>query len=673
MLIFSLLLSLFVNVSGYCVIPDIFRGHAWKYRKLQYGHAHSTVTFAADEIIFKNEEDQSVTKQACVEMVDIRKYIFKEIVNSNEVYKCIEIVARSKSIIQLKSSISSSVKSRSLCSHAQMELDPWLLVSYETVNHDFGACPFSGGFNMKILDKNGVNHGCNYMELPMRFESDCLAGEGITFSFREDECTGFIPMSVFQKTMCIASWHQNFHIFVVIRTLDQDNKLMILRLPKRLSSKHDHHLNMHLFMDLIAFDTPDIDLSHNFYKLILEKVVQKSLCADEYSNCPYKECSAYIEKQCPKSCGLCDVNKPLPVCSFPRRFRGTWYMQDTDGVHNVNISDSVFSVQSVGSFNCIQYEDSPPSKERIYTTETIFSNGCRPRFTCISFRRLSQSVISYAISQSYTWPFTHSNPGSAICKSDRFQPDGQPIGDKFRNYADTHKPLLPVSRSLHAVNCRLDSAYNFDAVIKNKGNCSGQLYQDCKNSSLIRIDYSNCRLYPSIKTYACAARFKDRYWETLTILQNIHESKESLCLVVSTMKEGRALLMPTSQCDKYSWQFVDNKLRTPEVIFDLKETGSKCMHIPITTLPPPSTYKPFPVPKHQEQSDVHIPSSSSEKFVDDKQSEVMLETSTTSEVRVNSETKNIVYNSPHSGTSRLSNTSNIVILSICILVMYTSI
>ncbi|KAK3084324.1 hypothetical protein FSP39_011572 [Pinctada imbricata] len=654
--------------GGFCVIPDSLRAQTWKYRNSRNGHAQSSVSFSVDKVVFKNTVDQSEEIWKCEEMVDVKKFIFSENDESETSYRCVEILERSQSIVQLKSSESSSVLSRSLCGHSSMKIDPWLLVSFDGVKYDFSHCPFSGGFNMKIVNQNGASHGCNYMELPMRFESDCLAGEGITFDFREQECAGFIPMSVFQKTMCISSWHQNYYIFVVIKTIDTQNKLWVLRLPRRLSTKHGHALHMTLFSDLIALDVPEAqhNLDLQIFTLILEKVVQRSLCADEYPNCALRECSAYIKKQCPKSCGVCNPSKPLPVCSYPRRFRGSWYMQDRFGTYNVNISDSMFTVKSVGSFSCIEYEDSPDSKDRMYTTETVFFNGCRPRFTCLSFRRISPSVISYSISQSYRWPFSTSSTGSAICSSDRFSPDNEPIGDRFRNYPGTHKPILPLSNSLKPVNCRLSSTYTFIAVIRGKGKCSGEIYQDCSNSSLVTVDYGNCRAYPFVKTYACAARFKERYWESLTILQNIHDRKDSACLVFSSLKKNKAILLPTSQCDKYSWQFVDNKLRSAEVTFSLTEQSEKCRSITTTTQLPLTT-RQHQLVDHQRQADVQIQTPKPERDAKNNEESIVNYGGPDSSDAKNKqrELDNLV-TSPRSGSTSLSFTTISIVIYIMI-------
>jgi hypothetical protein len=143
-------------------------------------------------------------------------------------------VQRGESVIQMKSSMPSDKPSSVLCDDRQVQLDPSLLVSYDMSQKEFQVCPFAGGYNMKLRDKGGTAHPCNSMELPMRFESECHKGEGITIDFRIDHCASNIPMSVTQKAICVTSWRQDGDVLTILRA-PGTNILWCLRIPARRS------------------------------------------------------------------------------------------------------------------------------------------------------------------------------------------------------------------------------------------------------------------------------------------------------------------------------------------------------------------------------------------------------------------------------------------------------
>lgn len=105
---------------------------------------------------------------------------------------------------------------------------------------------------------------------------------------------------------------------------------------------------------------------------------------------------------------------------------------DRNGVSHINITDTYLTIENVGSFRCVMFPDSPSRKSRMYTTVSLFQDGCRPRYTCVKLRRLGPSVLRYALSRSYVWPDLEHKFGEAICSHGQFGMDPEPINDLYR-------------------------------------------------------------------------------------------------------------------------------------------------------------------------------------------------------------------------------------------------
>ncbi|XP_060078379.1 uncharacterized protein LOC132557869 [Ylistrum balloti] len=581
---FLLTLTLVGSVRENCVFPYYITDIHWNYKIAVSKSERTQVVFTNNDVTFTTQQLPSEyvmnrVTYICDEMADMNKFLLKSFEDDGIAqFKCLEIIERSKSVLQFRESKTQATKSLSLCNQENLILDPWPVISYTDILSDNSPCPVNAGYNMKIADGNGNDLGCNFMDLPMRFESDCLAGEGVVFNFRKHECTSFLSTEILQKTICITHWVEGNFLFTIVRKHDSGD-VWCLRFPRRRIGKA---IKVELFTDIICPENPPSNYNVNFFTLYLEKEVQTDLCADEYSQCSRKPCMSYIRDQCHKSCGKCKVDEPLPVCSFPRRFRGEWYLGNSQP-ENINISESVMQIGSIGHFKCVAFSDSPPSKERIYTTISLFENGCRPRYTCLDLKRISPSVIGFSISQSFVWPLNDNHPGESICSKERFEPDNEPIGDRYRSPPNAAKPILPISRTLVPTSCHLKSVYNFRALIKRTSSCNGKIYQDCKNSSLIRMEFNRCRIQQDSLNFMCVASFKGRYWEKLLILVNIDNVYDSKCLAFTSLKPLEALMLHSSQCDMYAWSYYDASIRSAYMHFHLQPQDKTCKDIPLPT------------------------------------------------------------------------------------------
>ena len=231
-------------------------------------------------------------------------------------------------IVQVMWSRESEQFDPALCEDRHLVLDPWLLVSFRRLRGDYTPSPFKGGFSMRITDSYDGENGCNYMHRPMKFESDCLAGEGVLIDFISENCLPALSaMLVKQRTLPVATWKHKGDHYVVLRRRDAW-EVFCLRLPATAAS----HLNAFLFMDVACPTGRAAELLNvprdpevRYLVLHLQRHVYRHLCDDEYPQCSAVTCNSYVRHECQKSCGVCDPSRPPPACSFPRRLRGQWY------------------------------------------------------------------------------------------------------------------------------------------------------------------------------------------------------------------------------------------------------------------------------------------------------------------------------------------------------------
>ncbi|XP_067670085.1 uncharacterized protein [Haliotis asinina] len=506
------------------------------------------------------------------------KYVVQNDQGSNQMlFSCVKFFRRSRSIVQVAWSQSGkTLDPEHLCSETSLVTDPWLLVAFHLLESDFSPCSVSGGFNMKIEDSNGKRNPCNLMDLPMRLESDCLAGEGVTFNYRSQNCLPLVSMRTVQETICVASWSTSRSHFSVLRKHNVDD-LWCLRIPRR------ERLTMHstLFTDVACVD-PERDTKETvaYLTLYLERVVYNNLCADEYPECADMPCNGYTRRQCMKTCRACDPRRPAAICSFPRSYRGSFTLVDRDGTKSVEISESLMTIQHVGTFKCMVFSGSPSASNHIYSTVSITENGCRPRYNCVKLKKLGPSVLAYSLSQSLVWPSVDSQLSASACDKRKFTADLDPISDLYRSHYDTKKPIVAEYPRPVSMACNLTSAYTIQAMFQDGHICPGSMYEDCKEQSRLRMDFTECLSAPLVNEYKCIAVFEGQYWEKIVLIQNIFDKSDVRCIVFNHLKKREALIMRAGECDKLSWRFAKNDVRKALVTLQIRQDMFPCKNLP---------------------------------------------------------------------------------------------
>ncbi|KAL4236295.1 hypothetical protein ACF0H5_004682 [Mactra antiquata] len=573
-----LMMEMIISISHGCNFPGRLQEDTW------YTHIRAdtrlAVNFRNDVIEYKAEETDSQFisgewQSKCVQKIDDKFVVSYD----NGTYQCVKFLYKSESIIQIRRSHLSSALDPSLCDASNLKLDPWLMVCFAKSSTEFTVCPISGGYNMKIKVKGTQDHSCNFYDVPMRFESECHTGEGISFDFRTPTCIGDLPMKQKQRALCVASWRQDGDVLTVLRTADT-NSLWCLKIPARRT--FDGKTIMYLYTDLICDEAPDVQ----YFLLELEMVSQNSLCTDEHKSCEMLPCNMFYYR-CLKTCGVCDPNVYPDACDFPRRIRSEWIINDGLGETTLNITGSHLLYKRVGKFNCISLPDSPPSrKTKQFTTVSFFNNGCRPRYTCVSFKRIASNVFGFAIGQSKVWPLEshHKHLWSVVCGEESFHGDPAPLRDSYRTLSNVYKPMVSLDKPNVGQTCPLNASYIFRATFETGDKCEGSLFRDCENFSRLRMQFDNCQYLPqNFEDYICLGKVESKRWEKVILLQNEHNFRDTKCLVMSDLDRGRFLVLPSGECDVFTWTYVHAGYRTVSINLSVTPENYNCRLITSTS------------------------------------------------------------------------------------------
>ena len=230
-------------------------------------------------------------------------------------YSCMQFIQRSQAVIQIKESRNHlSYESTSLCDEKDMDLDNRPLIATPLNSNPEVTCPFSGGYNLKIVYKN--KKLCMTEVIPPRMESECEEGDGITFDFRHAECLPRMFRGKLKyKLSCIANWVHGKYTFAVLS--DMANAVpWCMRIQEPIGNLKQAHV----FIDTVC-DPGDTFSTINMLILDLEKMDIPSMCADEFEGCHDKRfCEMNYQQYCHRSCNKCQDD--FELCNFPESLRG---------------------------------------------------------------------------------------------------------------------------------------------------------------------------------------------------------------------------------------------------------------------------------------------------------------------------------------------------------------
>ncbi|KAK2170366.1 hypothetical protein LSH36_3g19134 [Paralvinella palmiformis] len=181
---------------------------------------------------------------------------------------------------------------------------------------------------------------------------------------------------------------------------------------------------------------------------------------------------------CKKSCGLCGHSADLvpslgPECYFPKDWRGDWLWYETDRVEDVKIGPGQVSFSHLGSFIC-------KGKHWLYKQYKMmshYSNGCRPRYTCMQFRK-DQNILKFQISRSNIGDHSF-----GLCK---FEDDPSPLRNTIRS----------ANMKLLLCNCGLSGQLDINVTFPVDAGCTGIITDwdsgQCREKGALHLSVYPC-------------------------------------------------------------------------------------------------------------------------------------------------------------------------------------
>ncbi|XP_013381083.1 uncharacterized protein LOC106152138 [Lingula anatina] len=409
--------------------------------------------------------------RVCLQSQHHNKFIVRETKKQRpgvKEYKCMQFIRRSGIVVQVRTGVAWSSIDQVKCDDDSLSVDadydwPWL---GPRLTEQWIECPLIGGFDFVTTDIAKRQKLCPTQFIPSRLESECIQGEGMDFIFPTEECNP-ISTTKEEKIHCYASWEDEHWMYLIMSQPRQLPPKFAMTFPKTIG---DATFTANLYVGAVApigsTGVPPRNVTH------LEMSMTRTsaeLCFDvNPTDCQnFKSlgmCSdPNYSEPCKKSCNLCDrAPNPAPTQNLAEDIRGQWVQQEVIENFNLNINQTHVHSPELGTFSCIgkKYEGQE------YKMVSTFGNGCRPRYTCMSFKRANPNVLKYRLSKSVR----SDEPLETICS---FSNDPAPLNALIRS-ASFKNLVAAVERV--PVPCGLPGKTPFDAMFKGRGaSCTGHV------------------------------------------------------------------------------------------------------------------------------------------------------------------------------------------------------
>lgn len=290
--------------NQHCTFPDLDQEKLW--RSGTEDHDSAKMFFNGDRINFMGYEFRA--ERRCDEIIDREKAIYFVVEDrfygdwKKVFYLCMQFIKRSDSVVQIRESISSTLKSKESCSEQSMFLNSRPFVRYPLEDNPSVKCPFSGGYNLKFAYK--MKSTCGSSGIPPRLESECEGGDGVTLDFRTKECKLDNDYNLEENFRCLASWTditaENNYTYVVLA--NNRRFPVCMRLEGNLSDLK----RAYIFRDgkCVVHDGYVYSKSPENVDLNFEKIVVSNLCENEFDYCTQElariTATSHVENAIPK-------------------------------------------------------------------------------------------------------------------------------------------------------------------------------------------------------------------------------------------------------------------------------------------------------------------------------------------------------------------------------------
>lgn len=495
----------------------------------------------------KNGESQQFQ---CHSEMPGQKYIISRDAEGQKLYQCVRFILRSNQVLQVEDSPvvdENSFDANSLCADHSMVLDPWPLV-WPGATDTYHACPLTGGYDFYLSDPKNSEEMCKLAHLKPRMESECMAGEGMLIDFRTFECRGRVEMEVKQTLYCLGTWEDKEYTYSVVT--DNDDlwpKLWLLR----FSTKRVESFSARLYNDIVTYSTSTI--SENYFEFHFQQALYPSLCENEAYSCT--DCEGSNKFYCQKTCHRCDDLWDVGFCEFDLGSQGEWIEVSHLGVRDVSVANTRLYSDALFPLECFNLRTDVWYDNRNYKTLVMLNkNGCKPRYSCVEFKRVSSAVLFYRISQSLVWPQKLQLTAQEICSEEQFRDDPKPLRGEFRSR--NLKPLIKktlTKQPLTTADCGLQGKFQLMATLtRGRKNCSAVL-DACETGDALNFHMdSQCTGSVVLERHRCLASYSED--GTRMVITNRHtDVSEYYCWVFYKEEWDsvyRVYLLYASDCHK---------------------------------------------------------------------------------------------------------------------------
>ena len=467
----------------------------------------------------------------CMRHLGEGKFLVKQMLRQRSydqhyTFICIQLLRRSKSVVQIKVSRDVDDTKSSVCSDDILMLDQYPMISREHSREVF-KCPITGGYDIQMYSSDNSSPICDDIFLPLRVESDCLAEEGMKFYFRRRNCvkrfTGKELLDDPIEIRCMATWNDAHYIFSVVKW-NKDPQFWCMRVEYRDGEVHEMIL---FFSGMCSSETrsyTDVLIFRHFKRHYVN-----SICADQTPICRYESnesCSNNSDK-CKLTCQICIPEVEERPCVFPHVYKGHWNSLHEPADSFINIGNtSLLESKNELKWQCV--ESSRKRAHRRQVLKLTFANACFPRYMCVELELTTLSVLRYRTGSQLTWPIDSLKHTCDDSYFD-FEPNGVPAkivrADRPWNYYIKENPKY--------VSCNLPwfipkvsffSMYNNDNSQVNMGcliNNADSPRHMLKLMYTFRNRTGNIQSNGKVHTFVCLASLKGREEHNLLITQDV--------------------------------------------------------------------------------------------------------------------------------------------------------
>lgn len=551
----------------------------------------------------------------CLSKLDNNKYQVQHLsggVSKPIMYLCMQILERGRSIIQIRESQELYYRNPNSCNDEHLILDNWPMVTTENFEEQKIACPFSGGYNIR-LHTSDKQPKCDKEIIPARLESECEQGDGMKINFHKRDCLEKdLEMQVEQSLYCVATWtHGNF-TFVILRPQNDDFKAWCMRITGTDFSKPIEH--GHLFVDLVC-DPGDgngniRETSKYLYLEFTQRIIS-STCADSYARiCDDNRLCVGNDEiyavNCRRFCNLCSGEQNL--CTFPGSLQGNWVKNSKREQNEVRISYYDIDISSTGRFQC-QESEGHDFENRTMLLQT-FPNGCYPRYACFEVKKVSSSILQYRLGNRVSWPVKNWDKlKENVCSDQKFEPSARDKEMFGRSIEEKPTTILVDMEHHYPVDCDLQNwpglleerlymqevnkcEYCFIYDVNNKRGQEKFIAQPFNCTSSIKLERQD---------YHCLGVFPQDENTYAVVTRTMHVHQEYLCWVFvhdvnRDDTHGVVYVLEATNCNRIAINAVREGNLDPLRTLIIPKSRVKCPYIdqllPTTT---PEYYPPTPV------------------------------------------------------------------------------